>query len=385
LGHRVYTVTSAQQAPDFDYSLRTGENWVESDHFAVEFDDFSGAVTRLFDKRNQFETLRGPGNFLTMESEVGDLYRYARSTLADDDDLTTLRYSGTLTITETGPIRTVISVEGEFKDSTRIQRIFLYEGIHRVDLETDLQFHGRNKRVRLNFPLTVFSERVTTGSQFGFETKRVTPPDPTDWVDPNQGLFSALDWVDCSGPDFGVGLSAFGLHEFEFKDGVLSVTLLRSVEHLSHGRDDDVVESITAREKGSHSFKFSLLPHSGSWKGTKLWQTATEHRLPLIAYPVEESDSTRSAEESALKIDGMDLALSCYKFGPGENELTLRLYEVAGISGNAKLEFPFRVDCVDLVDLCEKVIGEIPSTGSSITLPVDAHSIITLRVRKASD
>ncbi len=383
LGHRVYTVSSTQQAPNFEYSLRTGENWVESDDFVIEFDDFSGAITRLFDKRNQFESLRGPGNFLTMESDVGDLYRYDRSKLTDDDDLTTLRYSGKLMISEAGPIRTVVTVDGAFKDSTRTQRIFLYDGIHRVDLEIDLEFNGRSKRVRTNFPLSVFSERVTTGSQFGVEAKRATPPDPTEWVDPSQGLFSALDWVDCTGPNFGVGLSAFGLHEFEFKDGVLSVTLLRSVEHLSHGRDDDVVESLTAREKGLHSFKLSLLPHSGSWKESKLWQLSTEHRLPLIAHPIQTSGGAMSAEGSALSISGMDLALSCYKVGPAENELTLRLYEVCGNSGTATLEFPFDVDCVDLVDLCEKVVGEIPSSGSVITLPVDAHSIITLRIKKA--
>jgi alpha-mannosidase len=384
MGYRVYTVESTEKAPEFESSLRTGKNWVESDDFVVEFDDFSGAITRLFDKRSQFETLRDPGNYLTMESDVGDLYRHARSSLSDEEsDLTTLRHSGKLAVVESGPVRSTVMVEGDFKDSYRVQRVVLYEDIHRIDLETDLNFDGRSKRVRANFPLSVFSERVVVGSQFGAESKNAIPSDPEDWADGNQGLFSGLDWLDCSGPEFGIGLSVFGLHEFQFRDGMLSVTLLRSVEHLSHGRDDDVLESKTALENGEHSFRMSLFPHKGSWKEAKVWRTAAEHRLPLIGYPLEDPSGTLPSEGSMLKIEGMDLGLSCHKMGSSERELTIRLYEMAGESGRAVLEFPFEVAKVELVDLREKVIGELPKSGTTVTVPVDAHSIITLKVTKA--
>ncbi len=386
LGYRVYTVGPAEKAPEFTSSLRAGKNWVESDDFIVEFDDFSGAMTRIFDKRNQFETLRGPGNYLTMESDVGDLYRHARSSLSDEEsDLTTLRHSGKLTVVESGPVRSTVMVEGDFKDSFRAQRVILYEDIHRIDLETDLRFEGRSKRVRTNFPLSVFSERVVVGSQFGAESKNATPPDPEDWADGNQGLFSGLDWLDCSGPEFGIGLSVFGLHEFQFRDGMLNVTLLRSVEHLSHGLDDDVLESKTALENGEHSFRMSLFPHKGSWKEAKVWRTAAEHRLPLIGYPLEDPGGTLPAEGSMLKIEGMDLGLSCHRMGSSDRELTIRLYEMAGVAGSAGLEFPFKVENAELVDLREKVIGELPRSGSSMTVQVDAHSIITLKITKAAD
>ena len=315
---------------------------------------------------------------------MGDLYRHSRSPLSDEEfDITTLRHSGKLTIVESGPVRVTAVVEGDFKDSKRMHRVILYEDIHRIDLETDLKFDGKSKRVRVNFPLTVFSKRVTVGSQFGAESKIATPPDPPDWTDGNQGLFSALDWVDCSGPEFGVGLSAVGLHEFQFRDGLLSVTLLRSVEHLSHGRDDDVLESKTAMEKGEHSFRMSLVPHKGSWKDATVWRTAAEHRLPLIAYPIEGPGGTLPLESFMLGIEGMDLGLSCHKMGPSERELTVRLFEMAGETGSAKIEFPFSVGKVELVDLCERVIGELSSSGSKVTVPVDAHSIITLRVTKS--
>ncbi|MFW9802191.1 MAG: alpha-mannosidase [Candidatus Thorarchaeota archaeon] len=385
LGYRVYTIEPSEKPLEFESSLRTGNNWIESDDFIVEFDDFSGAMTRVFDKRNQFEALRGPGNYLTMESDVGDLYRYARSTLSDEEsDLTTLRHSGKLSVVESGPLRATVIVEGDFKDSKRVQRVVLYEDLHRIDLETELNFNGHGKRVRVNFPLTVLADNVVVGSQFGAESKTATPNDPQEWADANQGLFSGLDWVDCSGPEFGIGLSAFGLHEFHFRDGMLSVTLLRSVEQLSHGRHDDVLQSKTANEKGEHSFRMSIIPHKGTWKQASVWKTAAEHRLPLIGYPLETSGGTLPLENSFLKIEGMELGLSCFKIGTSEHEFIIRLYEMAGEKGSATLEFPFGVSRVSLVDLRENVIGDLPTSGSTATIPVDAHSIITLRVTKAS-
>jgi alpha-mannosidase len=385
LGYRVYTIEPSEKPPEFESSLRTGNNWVESDDFIVEFDDFSGAMTRVFDKRNQFEALRGPSNYLTMESDVGDLYRYARSILSDEEsDLTTLRHSGKLSVVESGPLRATVLVEGDFKDSRRVQRVVLYENLHRIDLETELNFKGHSKRVRANFPVTVLTDKVVVGSQFGAESKTATPNDPVGWADANQGLFSGLDWVDCPGPEFGIGLSAFGLHEFQFQDGMLSVTLLRSVEHLSHGRDDDVLESKTANEKGDHSFRMSIIPHKGSWKDAAVWRTAAEHRLPLIGYPLEVSGGSLPAERSFLKIEGMELGLSCFKLGSSDQEVVIRLYEMAGEEGRATLEFPFKASNVSLLDLCENVIGDLPASDSTVTFPVDGHSIITLKVTKDS-
>jgi alpha-mannosidase len=99
LGYRVYSIGSVQEKPEFNSSIRTGRNWIESDDFIIEIDDFSGAIERIFDKKNQFEVLRGRGNYLVMENDMGDLYRYSRSPLADESaDLFSLRSTGKVTI-----------------------------------------------------------------------------------------------------------------------------------------------------------------------------------------------------------------------------------------------------------------------------------------------
>ncbi|MFQ5834255.1 MAG: hypothetical protein ACE5H4_16240, partial [Candidatus Thorarchaeota archaeon] len=101
LGYRVYAVVPSEKPPEFESSIRAGNTWVETGHFALEFDEFNGALTRLFDKDDQVEVLRGPSNYITMESDVGDIYRYSKSELSDEDSgLSSLRFSSKVAVKE---------------------------------------------------------------------------------------------------------------------------------------------------------------------------------------------------------------------------------------------------------------------------------------------
>ncbi|MHA1960107.1 MAG: glycoside hydrolase family 38 N-terminal domain-containing protein [Candidatus Thorarchaeota archaeon] len=385
LGHRVYSLVPTEIRQEFDSDVKTGSNWMESDNFVVEFDEFSGAVSRLFDKLLQFEVVTGGANYITMEGEVGDLYRHLKSEHStDDSDLTTLRTSGELALVDSGPVRAVFEVTGAIDKSTRRQRVKIYRNVPRIDFETEIDLRATAKRVRLNVPLNVFTDSVMAGSQFHMESRSAFPVSPAFWEDPMNGVFDALDWIDCVGPDAGVCFSAPGLHEFEFSDGLLSATLLRSVDHLSRGLDDEVVESKSAREIGVHSFRYTLIPHEGDSVDAEVWRRSTEHRIPLIANLVVEPSGELPTEMSIMEIESGTLGLSCYKPTDIPDEFVVRVFEMAGESGTAIINFHRDIESVTLVDLVENEIGELSFEGRSVHLPIDGHSIVTLRMKFTS-
>ncbi|TFG09379.1 hypothetical protein EU538_05200 [Candidatus Thorarchaeota archaeon] len=381
LGYRVFTVKSSETKIAHESSLRTGKDWIESRHMIVEFDGFNGTLTRVYDKRNQFELLSSNANCLTLEADVGDLYRYSSSDLAGEESvITSLRSSAKIHMVESGPLRAVAEVRTKIHGCPVKQRINVYEGISRIDLETDIDFKGQDRRVALRFPLSVFSNEVIVGAQFAAERRQMDTTSSS-----GSEPFAALDWVDCSGPDNGVMVSAPGVHEFQFRDGVLSFTLFRSVDHLSRGLDDKNLESSTARENGHHSFRYCISSHKGDWKENDVWRVSTEHRLPLIAYPLDESPSDEPLEESLLSISGTDLALTCFKPTEQESQYVIRFYEPKGESGKSELKFDRAISSVTLVDFCEKDIGHLTHSRNSVEIPVDAHSIITLRITFADE
>ncbi len=382
LGYKVFTVVPSEKKPDFESSIRVGNNWVETNDYSIEFDAFSGAISRIFDKDNQFEVIRDNSNYLTMESEVGDIYRHSESELATkSSEITSLRWAGKPEVIESGPIRSIVEISGKIENSIRTQRVILYDGLKRIDLESHLDFKDISKRVRVNFPVNVFSTEVTVGTQFGAEAISPEPAGLEEWDDQNGGAFPALDWVDCTGPDFGLSMITFGLHEFEFRDGILKLTLLRSVNHLSHGLDDEVVTANSARELGQHTFRYALLPHSDDWQTVKSWRTAAEYLYPLIGYPLDCDVGGATGHGSFLNVSGMDLVLSCYKPTNNPNEYIVRFYEPSGRNGNVAIAFDQEVESAILVDLCENEIGELSYEGYAISIPVDSHSIITVKVQ----
>jgi alpha-mannosidase len=380
LGHRVYSIAESAKAPEFESTMKIGDSWVESSDYIAEFDTFSGSLKRLLDKQNNVEVVSRPANYLTAETDVGDLYRFSSPQfLGGTSEMSSLRTPGRLKVAEAGPVRCVFEVTSEFDGSPRTDRVSVYEGIHRVDFELDLDFRSGNKRLRLNFPLQIFPSKARVGAQFG-----------SDWIELHAGdvesedaydpVLPALDWVDCSGPEFGVLLSAPGLHEFRMRNGVLTTTILRSIDFLSYGLDDDVLECRTARDNGPHSYRYTLHSHRGDWSDGRVWRVATEHRLPLVAYPVDGPGGLLKPESPSISVDGTELVLSSIRPDERSNQIIIRLYEPKGSAGKATLSFARALERVEMTDALDQEIGQVPTQGDSVELQVDAYSIITLKV-----
>ena len=106
-----------------------------------------------------------------------------------------------------------------------------------------------------------------------------------------------------------------------------------------------------------------------------------EHRLPLTAVPMSGLARPSDDPPSVLTIMGTDLVVTSVRPSATEREIVVRLYEPAGNEGVARLMFAKPVEKAVLTDLREHEVGELPVEDSTVTVPVDAFSILTLRVR----
>ncbi|MFW9851258.1 MAG: glycoside hydrolase family 38 C-terminal domain-containing protein [Candidatus Thorarchaeota archaeon] len=382
LGRSVYTIREVDTNPEFDTGLKSGKFWIESRELILEFDEFNGGISRLFDKKSQMELIARESSSISMESDVGDLYRYAPSSLTSEEArITSLRSPAKISILEDGPVRVVAQIRNMVADSEITQTVTMYSALCRVDMEIDISFKGRNKRVRYNIPLQIFSPKVTTGAQFGVEERIIMTNGIDAYMDHGYGTFHALDWVDISGPESGFALSTIGLHEFQYTDGILNTTLLRSVNHLSHGLDDDVLDTPMATENDTHHFSIALIPHEGNWQSGMVIKKSAEYRLPPSSYCLLGGVAERPLKKSFLEIEGVVLGLSCFKPSDVDYEYIIRLYEYNGQSGRCTLRFNQTVHYAVLLDLIENEIGELQHDGNNIIVSVDPYSIITIKVK----
>jgi len=88
-----------------------------------------------------------------------------------------------------------------------------------------------------------------------------------------------------------------------------------------------------------------------------------------------------AAPTTFLEIDSPNVVVENWKAAEDGQGTIVRLLEVGGVSGTARLTFPlFNLEHAWLTNAVEEKVGELKVAGHSVAVPLKAHEIITLRV-----
>jgi mannosylglycerate hydrolase len=103
-------------------------------------------------------------------------------------------------------------------------------GVDRVDLRISIHNEATDHRLRMLFPTGAAAESLTAATTFDVVDRSTARTDDTGWIHPAPTTFPAQGWASANG----LCVVAPGLYEYEVTpDGVIAVTLLRSVGWLS--------------------------------------------------------------------------------------------------------------------------------------------------------
>ncbi|MCC7194354.1 MAG: hypothetical protein IT356_02230 [Gemmatimonadaceae bacterium] len=200
-------------------------------------------------------------------------------------------------------------------------------------------------------------------------------------------------YVSLFGHKAGATLYSDGLAEYETQeDGVIFVTLLRSVGELSRG---DLPErpghagwpapTPEAQCHGPFAAEFAVLPHGARGAATA---AVIEHAADDVLLPLTGA-TLRSALHDPGTIDGIELegtglAVSAITTSDNGDWLVLRCVNVAGdaTEGTWRLSFPVRDALTARLD--ETPIGRLdptPGNGSTIHFTAAPRTVVTILVR----
>jgi len=187
----------------------------------------------------------------------------------------------------------------------------------------------------------------------------------------------------------GVVILNKGLPEYEAKpDGTIALTLLRSVGWLSRG-------DLTTRERlagpkvpvpdaqclGQHTFEYAILPQSGSWEASPIYQEENQYSIPIKYLDMPGQSGELPARLSFIQIKPDQLMVSAIKKAYSNDNLIIRLFNPTGktVKGNLKI-FP-GITKAWLADLNEEKQAKIPvRSNGSIPLNVKPKKIVTVSV-----
>lgn len=343
---------------------------LENSNLKVSVDAHTGCIISLYNKRDHFESLaKGAcGNELEVfhdTPQADDAWNIDPGTL---DHFTPLLPADSVRLVEQDPLRAVIRVSREWHNSTFVQDIVLYAGSNEVDVANNINWHETHILLKAAFALAASSDAATYEIPFG-TIKRPTTRN-NSW---EQAKFEvpALRWADLSDGNHGLSLINESKYGYDCNGNVLRLTLLRSPVFPDPDAD-----------RGRHSFRFALYPHSGNWDSALTVRRGYEYNSGLRAMQVQPHSGTLPLLHSFIALDAENVVLTAVKKAEDNDGLILRFYEWAGKQGDVAIEIPAGATSATLTDLMERPEGSpLPFTRpQEMAVPVKPYSIVTVRV-----
>ena len=385
--HAVPNVTGPPEPPGASYNTtRDDKATIENEFYKATFNLWTGEMSSLVLKENNWEALANPGNIVAREYDGGDFWELygtlngARFTAMKKEvpaprpaytqwSNDSVGGSGTAS---SGAVFSEFHIRHPFGKNQFATRVRLYHGLHRIDVSTELVNQEEFVRYRAVFPTAIQNGTVTEEIPFGAIER------------PQRQEFPAQNWIDYSDGAHGVSLINQGLPGNNVADGKLMLSLMRSARLISYGfiggYEPGVGSDTGLGIGGRYTLNYAIVPHSGDWRSAEPWRAGMEFNNPLITRTAAARSGDLPAKWGLVEIPNDNVVTSALKSG-SDGSVVLRVYEAAGkptkgVHANWRAE----VSQVHEANLIEDTGAGIETQHGSFTFDLKPYEIKTFKL-----
>jgi alpha-mannosidase len=281
-----------------------------------------------------------------------------------EDRTENMRDVQSLEIIEDGAIRVGIETKRNYRSSTLIQRMYLTYNSKRIDFDTEIDWHESHIFLKAGFPVDILSPTVTYEIQWGNVERATHRNTSWDWA---KFETAAQKWGDLSEGNYGVAILNDSKYGYEAKHNELRLSLLKSATSPDPQAD-----------QGRHLMTYSLLPHTGDWRGQVIEQ-AYDLNDPIILRSVENGDGSDTID-SLVQVDSPNVTIETVKQAEDGNGIIVRLYENHRHRGKVTIKAGFELAEAYHTNLLEENESAYEIVDNQITMPIRPYQIATLRL-----
>ena len=329
-----------------------------------------GQIRRLWDKVNQREVLAAgeKGNVFQvfedkpMDFDAWDIDIYALEKRQVINQLVSM------VVEESGPVRGALRLTWKFAGSTLNQRILIYRDSPRIDFQNEADWHEHQTLLKVAFPTAVRATRATYDIQFGNLERPTHWNTSWDWA---RFEVPAHKWADLSEGNYGVSLLNDCKYGYDIHDQVMRLTLIKS------GVDPD-----PNADQGRHEFTYSLLPHRGDWRSSRVVEEAYDLNNPLWGVrPIGEREGRKSAGAQFARLETDGVMVETVKKAEDGDGWIVRVYEYQQCHRErVELEFGQELQKAEECNLVEEGGEPVEVEGRRLRFSIAPYEIKTFRV-----
>ncbi len=361
MGYKVYKLTQNAEAAD---NVAAGINFLENKYIRAEFDE-NGNLTALINKKLGKNILRGKGNLLSVSHDK-PIHESAWN-LENDYKMKMwyLEKADSVILTESSPVKAVLTVVRSFNKSVITQNITLSADSETLIFDTVVDWHEREKVLKAEFPLDIRARFATYEIAHGALER---PTYANNSYEKAMFEVCAHKWADLSQGDMGMSIINDCKYGYDIDGDVMRITLMRA----------PILPDATA-DKGISSFRYGAYVHENRWDDADTVKEAFKENIPLTAVYTKAGKGTEY-EHSFIKISDERVMIDAVKKAQDGDGIILRVYETSSHSGDVTISLPcdsFNVTECNLMEVNEK---EILADGSSFTFTIKPFEVKTFRI-----
>jgi alpha-mannosidase len=282
------------------------------------------------------------------------------------------------------PIRTIMRIEGELAGTPVTQRLRLYNGLKRLDIENTVDWkQNRFMKLEQLFPYEDHSAQIRYGIPFGSAAGSDIMPNsgPHFGDEVPREIWATWrqiqDWVFAGNSEWGITISA-DRQLITLDKGVIRVGMLRGCYSTLGITHEGKATLRQVPPAGTYVFRYSLTSGEGDWRAAKSYRAGMAFSNPLI--PVSAVDELSSKPlpptRSFCALAADNLVVTALKKAERDDAIVLRVVEMEGAQGEAPIEFVNTQPGFQPANLLEAEAG----AGEQQTLHVRPYEISTVRL-----
>ena len=290
---------------------------LENEYWRIQFEDYSGYILSMIDKRTGENVLDGRGGAvpIVVDEYYHDTWSHGNTFFTNH----MARFSdAAISVVENGDVLSTVKVVSRYNDSTLTLYFTLCAGDSTLHIRGLCDWSEKHKMLKLAFPMKVAQPIADYEIPYGVMRR------PADGEEE-----PGLSWVAVRNETSGDGYAFLNDSSYStsIRDGCVYLTVLRSPIYADHGGSRDGERAYT--EQGIREFTYAMMPCSG--ENAPIIRAARLLNTPPVNI-IENWHTGKWTDKifSGLTISADNVMLSALKRAEDGCGTVIRLYETEG-------------------------------------------------------
>ncbi len=361
----IYSIVENMGECTMQTSLKIDGNGLENGRYRVSLND-AGEIVSVFDKTASRDMLSGVSRLEILPDSSTEWPSWELN-WADYSQMPVPISSGetTIFVEEDGPAVATLLTETKFRNSFFRQRVSLFEGGERVDIDSDITWREPASLLTAVFPLSVENPVAEFDGGLG-----CIKGENNNYPYFQHNVHQFADLTDVYG-SYGITICndcKYGMDKPD--DRTLRLTLIHTPprSYLPESGQD-------TQDWGRNIFRYSLFGHSGSRKRSA--EIGAEVNQPIYAFSASRH-AGRDKEVSLLSVNDERVQVRAVKKEEKGNRLIVRFQETGGQNlSNVRVTIAFPVMLAEETNGYEETVAKANTDNGGLLFDMGAYSVKT--------